>query len=34
MMFRPRKEDLWALVVFLLIVGYAAVLYGPHLTLR
>lgn len=33
-MFRPHKEDLWALVVVLVIVGYAVVLYGPHLALR
>jgi len=33
-MFRPRKEDLWALVVVLVIVGYALVLYGPQLTMR
>ncbi len=33
-MFRPRKDDLWILLVLLVMVGYVLVLYGPQLTIR
>ncbi len=33
-MFRPRKDDVWILLVLLVMVGYVLVLYGPQLTIR